>query len=548
MNSTWLNTLANWNPQLLREFRGRLTLRSVLAAIAISLVVQLLMVMGVQTALEYPPNDVTTGLWQQEKWRGFWETMTWIMTYILLATGSFFLVNDMAQEERSGTMNFVRSSPRPPYQILIGKLLGVPILPYLAIALAFPLHWYAGMRGGVPPLVIVSFGPLLIAGCILFFTPALLLGLLQNAQQRTVGGQSIGAFIYTVILVFSLIPFYLSWNFQTNWKLLSEMKQSNPWALADIYWGFLPLSQNIWIAHGFTLLNIAIMAFFVWRMLLRRFYSHTVPAMSKRLSYTLVAYLQVLVIGFSLRSDETSNTSSATGVSLYIVNIAVFISLIFALSPGRQAVLDWLRYRQSHHRPSTTTPTLSAPHVWRDLVWADGSPGTLAIAINLLIVNAIVWPWAILVANLIPQLKNPDLATQTTQLGETLFGISMLAVSTIVTILIHATIIQRLFISRLRNPIVWAIGILLTWIAIPPILFNLLRLTNGNSTFNAVLWTLWGAPIFLADTANKTGVRSGAIVGLGLQVILLGVLLWQLLQQLERLAATTLKTSDTLVV
>jgi hypothetical protein len=549
MHSTWLNTLANWNPQLLREFRGRLKLRNVLAAIAISLVVQMLMVMGVQTSLKYPPSNVADVLWQQEKWRDFWETMTWIITYVLYASGTFFLVNDMAQEERSGTMNFVRSSPRPPYQILIGKLLGVPILPYLAIALALPLHGYAGIRAEVPPLVIVSFGILLIAGCILFFLPALLLGLLQNTQQKTIGGQSAGAFAYTFILLFSLVPLYLTWNFQTTWKALSQMKKYGLWTSADHYWGFLPLSQNIWIAHGFTLLNIAIITFFFWRMLLRRFYSHTVPAMSKRLSYALVAYIQILIIGFSLRFDGTYIASSTVSFSLYIANIVLFISLIFALSSSRQAVLDWLRYRQSHHRPSTATPSLSTTALWRDLVWADGSPSIIAIAINLLIVNALVWPWAILVADLIPLLKNLDLATQTTQLGETLFGISLFAVSSIVTILIHATVIQRLFVSRLRNPVVWAAGILLTWIVVPPILLlNLLRLTNSNSVLNAVFWTFWGAPMFLADAANKTGVRTGAIVGLILQVILLVVLLWQLLRQLDRLAATTVKTSDTLVI
>jgi ABC-type transport system involved in multi-copper enzyme maturation permease subunit len=218
MQSTWLNTLANWNPQLLREFRGRLKLRSVLAAIALSLIVQLLMVLGVISAIDYPPTGVSKILWEKEKWRDLWESMAWMMSYILFAVGAYFLVNDISQEERSGTMNFIRSSPRPPYQILIGKLLGVPILPYLAIAIAFPLHWFAGLRGGVPPLIIGSYDLLLGAGCVLFFSPALLLGLLNNTQ-RSVAGQSLVSFAYTGLMIFSLIPLYLTWNFQTTWKL-----------------------------------------------------------------------------------------------------------------------------------------------------------------------------------------------------------------------------------------------------------------------------------------------------------------------------------------
>lgn len=69
----------------------------------------------------------------------------------------------------------------------------------------------------------ISFGILLIAGCILFFSPALLLGLLQNTQQKTIGGKSAGAF--TFIFLFSLILLYLTWNFQITWKMLSEMKK-----------------------------------------------------------------------------------------------------------------------------------------------------------------------------------------------------------------------------------------------------------------------------------------------------------------------------------
>jgi hypothetical protein len=546
MESTWLNTLANWNPQLLREFRGRLKLRSVLASSAVSLVIQMLMVMGLQASLSDLPDTAPPAA-IAEKWQGLWETMTWIIPFALIGIGAFFLVNDMAQEERSGTMNFIRSSPRPPYQILIGKLLGVPILPYLAIVLALPLHWYAGIQGGVPPLVIVSFDLMLIAGCILFFCPALLFGLLQNAQQKTIGGQAIGGFAYTAFLVFSLIPLYLNWNFQTTWQPFSRMKENNFWSRSSVDWGFLSLSKDVWLAHGFILINVAIITFFVWQMLLRRFYSHNVSTLGKHLSYALVPYIQILVIGFSLRVKPDSNTTGAISIVLYVVNIFLFISLVFALSPTRQAVLDWLRYRQSHHHAPTSSPSssLSSAYLWRDLVWADGSPSPIAIALNLLIVNAIVWPWIFLVSGILPETQK-TLSVQTPQDG-TLLGIILFMVSTALTVLIQATITQRLFISRLRNPAVWAVGILLTWMSVPPIVLNLLRLTNSNSTLNAFLWTLWGSPFYIIGVAaDKTGVRTGAIAGLILQVLLLGVLLWQFLQQLERLAATTVRNSDVL--
>jgi hypothetical protein len=521
MQSTWLNTLANWNPQLLREFRGRLKLRSVLAAIALSLIVQLLMVLGVISAIDSPPTGVSKVLWEKEKWRDLWESMAWMMSYILFAAGAYFLVNDISQEERSGTMNFIRSSPRPPYQILIGKLLGVPILPYLAIAMAFPLHWFAGLHGGVPPLMIGSYDLLLGAGCVLFFSPALLLGLLNNTQ-RSVAGQSLVSFAYTGLMIFSFIPLYLTWNFQTTWKDFWRLKENTPWSLFDkVQWGFLPLSENIGFAHLFVLANIAIITFFVWRMLLRRFYNHSVSAMSKRLSYALVAYIQILVIGFALQTgQEPKDMLNIFMPILYIVNVLLFVSLIFALCPTRQAVLDWLRYRQPH-RARAVSPPASATALWRDLVWADGSPGVVAIALNLLIANALAWPWFVL------------MGLKQTELTQRMLFLS----AAFLLLLIFATLTQQLFIARLRNPAIWAVGIIITWFTVPPILMSLLKLMPDKIPATSVLWTVWGFPGHLLDVNPRPAVITGTMIGIVLQLLLFGLLLWQLQQQLRRLAA-----------
>ncbi|NEP54789.1 MAG: hypothetical protein F6K65_40795, partial [Moorea sp. SIO3C2] len=58
MQPTWINQLGSQNPQFLRECRGRLKIRNVVAAIALSLIAQIVIV-----------------LWySQPDWRGVYPT------------------------------------------------------------------------------------------------------------------------------------------------------------------------------------------------------------------------------------------------------------------------------------------------------------------------------------------------------------------------------------------------------------------------------------------------------------------------------------------
>lgn len=77
------------------------------------------------------------------------HTLTWIAMLLLLTIGSYWLVRDMAKEYRRGTFTLVRLSPQASRSILVGKVLGVPVLLYLAIALAVPLHLWTAIQGGV---------------------------------------------------------------------------------------------------------------------------------------------------------------------------------------------------------------------------------------------------------------------------------------------------------------------------------------------------------------------------------------------------------------
>ena len=119
MSTDWINHIGNWNPQFLRECRGHLKPRSVIAAVGTSVLLQVLLILS-QTSVY---NDIRISA------RNIFQILTWTLPYFLLVVGGYYLVNDLAQEEKRGTLNFIRLSPRPAKEILLGKLLGVPILP-----------------------------------------------------------------------------------------------------------------------------------------------------------------------------------------------------------------------------------------------------------------------------------------------------------------------------------------------------------------------------------------------------------------------------------
>lgn len=508
MESSWINTLGDWNPQFLRECRGRLKPRSVLATVTLSFLAQLLLFLSYWQGAQWIRKD-------EIDWVGLCNNMTWFMSYGLIIVGCYFLINDITQEDRLGTLNFIRLSPRPSQEILLGKILGVPILAYLGVALAIPLHFIAGILGQIPLATLVSIYIMLLAGAIFFFSIALLFGLL-NGSRRVVGQQSTAALAFIVVLVSFGLPIYMGWNFQSVWQDIPGSQ--NPRIRSIVEWAYLPIQSNFWLAHGFTLLTLTIGTIFIWQMLLRRFLMPRATIVSKPMSYALVAYLEIWVLGFTLNESLSPRDAASAGTALlYPFNLGLFLILMFVLCPGRQEILDWLRFRYAHRQDAAVgaTEVFSLRGVWRDLVWADGSPGVVAIAINLLIANALMVPWAFLIG---PGKDYPE----TIPLQIAVFTVA---------ILIEAIAVQWIFTAQIRNPGTWAAGILAIWLIVPITVLNILRFMPQNAPASMTILTLLGYPF----TDLNRPLTGFIVVGLILQCLLLialAILLRQKLQQL----------------
>ncbi|NJM96831.1 MAG: hypothetical protein HC800_06250 [Phormidesmis sp. RL_2_1] len=240
----------------------------------------------------------------------------------------------------------------------------MPLLPVLLIVAAMPLHVASGLWGGVSLLWLVSYYILVTFGTAVVFSLAMLFGLV-GSRSPLAKQQTLSAVGFAGLALLVMAPAFVTWNAEVTWRgfgtvspLFNEFRNySTPLA-----WLYLPITDNMLMAHLFTIGNLVIVAVLVWRMLLRKFVIPEATLVSKRLSYVGVFYLNVLVWGF-FQSSSLSDRARLAGVGALLgLNIVIFLGLIFALAPSRQMLLDWLRYRR---------------HSLLDWIWHDSSPSVV---------------------------------------------------------------------------------------------------------------------------------------------------------------------------
>ncbi|MBD1870185.1 ABC transporter permease [Cyanobacteria bacterium FACHB-471] len=427
MRLNLLDQIGDWNPQLFRELKGRLKSRNVLIAIGLSLMAQFLLLNFFNNQLpnlsrtyskyctEYDPASygclkqggdylIDWMMW----WRDIFIALNWGIILVLMLAGVYLLINDLDQEERRGTLNFIRLSPQRSRSLLTGKLLGVPVLLYLAVGAIVPLHLFVGMQADVPTVFTASYYLMLFAGCYFLYSAALLGGFMGKLQGG-IGGIQITtgtAFLGVFLTAFLFIPNYFLWNVLTVWSRFSQYVIGST-GTSSVQWFYIPLEQSLILSHGFTLFALGIGSYWIWQALDRCFHSPGATLLSKRQSYGLMISFQVLMLGFFIRdwgqyAYDDSGFFIAQVAVVSSANLVLFLVLIAMLSAHRQTLLDWARYRhfersslQIGSAQTTTGSTRQRSSMWQDLVWGEKSPPVVAIAINMLITAAILLPWII---------------------------------------------------------------------------------------------------------------------------------------------------------
>lgn len=536
-----IDRIGNWNPQLFRELKGRLTGRNLAIATALSLLGQLIIGMTLQSRLPAPKPPTANSDWHtnsvycidmgeyyyanrsrcisdglgywQIDWQHFWWDMAaWSSVVILVALtvgGVYLLVGDLAKEQQRGTLNFIRLSPQSSESILMGKILGVPILVYLAAALVLPLHFGSAIAAGLSIDTIFRFYLLATAGCGLFYTAALLLGFL--------GGSA-----WLACLGAGLLNYPYLWLF---W-LMFPYQNSQSWS--DLQWFDLPIGKHPDLLQVFIFCNLILGAFWLWQAVNRRFRNPSTTVLSKRQSYYAMACFQVIVLGLILSYYHNYNSYKNDYIfePLYrfaILNLFVFLLWTAALSPHRQIVQEWARYNHLNRVRKSTLKEYRRSQI-REWMFGEKSPAFVAIAVNLAI-TAIVWMPSIF---LIPSDKK---------------AIAVVAFLSMASLLwIYAAIAQILLLLKTKKREALAIGSVAAAIALPPIVGVVLFIAgvvlSADTLSDSGVWifSVFGIALLEANSISLS-ISTIALGFLG-QVGVMGALSWQLHRITHKLGAS----------
>lgn len=488
-----IDRLGEWNPQLFRELKGKLKTRNILIATAISLFGQLLIYLFHNSQLPNPDLDYASNNTYCAKNINDYQCLTdsfgnwiinwdrwWLDVFIfisiigilaLLVVGSYMLIADLANEERRGTLDFIRLSPQSFRSILIGKILGVPILLYWVSFLAIPLHLGAGKAAHLPLSLILGFYLVLVFSCIFFYSVSLLYGFISSGLGSFQAWLGSGFLLISLFFMMGItwsnsspqhtpadwLKFFypgtmLAYLVDASPLPIDKIAYLYPEAVTKITWYDLPLWSNVWFGIGIILANYVFWTYWFWQGLARRFYDPSATIVSKSNSYWISSSLAMMLLGFVLQENEAYSIFNNFGI-LSCFYLALFLIAIAALSPHRQTLQDWARYR---HQMKAGAEIKS---LWHDLVWGEKSPSTLAIAINLAITTIVLLTGILLLP-----------------LAEYKIRVILGLFLQCSIILIYATIAQIILLMKGNKRGIWASGTVSAMVILPTVVFGLLQM------------------------------------------------------------------------
>ncbi len=556
MASRLIDRIGEANPQLFREIKGRLTSRNLIVTAATSLIGQFLIFLyflellpvkagfnryctGTPPANVYPDYYTgegyciknLTGQWMVLKqlwWLDIFVTLSVMGILALLTIGTYLLIADLSKEESRGTLNFIRLSPETAKNIFIGKIFGVPSLLYLAILLVAPLHSIAGLAAGIPLHLIVGLYATVFAGCAFFYSAGLVFSLATGwlgGFQPWLG--SVVVFFFTFFsTIFTLSTYRDSYHTTFDWLTLFYPGTVLPYLMEATflpldkvgYFGLAGQNDLTWYGHlfwtnAFTGMGFIILQFSIWtycfsKALKRRFHNPIATLLSKPQSYAITACFSFIGMGFVLQNVQGKELLS----NLAIFNaflVPFFLILMMCLSPHRQVLQDWARYRHQEKNQQ---------NLFKELLLGDKSPSTLCLGLNLLLVFTFVTPMILL---------SPLEEYKLSGLFSFFLGLNM--------ILIYGLVSQWLLLQKNSRRAIAASGAIALMIGLPLLSFVILGLSPIDAPF---LWSFTVLPIVAAPYLNLSAIFSAmmtqwlALIGMSLQMT----------KQLGRLGASASKT------
>jgi hypothetical protein len=510
-----IDSLGDWNPQFLRELKGRLHPRNLIVTGIISLLGQFVLLLFFQTQLIN--QDIVTTITNQYctgakkdyyaiptclqdgsgnlivNWQSWWlDIFIWLSiigSFSLLVAGTYLVINNLATEERQDTLNFIRLTPQSPQTILLGKILGVPILVYLGVALAIPLHLWSGLSASIPLWKIFCFWAIVVATCLLYFSAALLFGLTANflgGFQSWLGSGTVLGFLiltqqikftnesseYGIVALGLLNPFYLIPHLSES-SFPSFLGYSFATiSLGNFHWFGIPLGASFVTLVGFCLVNYLIITKLIWQGLERCYLDPSVTILSKKHSYLLATYFQLVTLGCAtwqkllFENNRDRYLLSLNLGTLMFFDFFLFMYLIAAISPHRPMLYDWARYQHIYNRKRLGEKS----NLFKDMMWGEKSPALLAMAVNVIITISLLGGFVLISDNSFDSKIKCFLS-----LG---FG-GCLA-------MFYAAIAQLMLLMKNKQRVFWAIGSILAAMVVPITILAILCPQIQEHTF---LWS-----------------------------------------------------------
>jgi ABC-type transport system involved in cytochrome c biogenesis permease component len=504
-----LDRIGELNPQLMRELKSRVSWRNVGITVFLSAIGQAMVLISQSSKLPVPDGGKGNGFSYTQyclkhlpdnyqcqldaagnpliDWPKWWLDNSFglsaVMIFGLFAGGVYLLASNFSQEERRGTLNFIRLTPQQAGSIIGGKLAGVPILVYLGTALAIPLQFHAVQEAHITKLNVLSWDLLMVSMGILLYLGAILATMWFKAQSILLAGM-------TLCITYPLIYMSMMWYSKRDSDFIS--------------WYSINMGNHIFSYLLFTGMTSAGI-YWLYQAIQRRYLKPTATVLSKKQSYAWSGIYHATLAGFAVyRYSYSSNKDvmfhlpfglGDNGFSSGIISIFAFswlMLLIPLLLPSQQSLVEW-----SRQRPVTGS---KRPSLLADLIAHEKSPAMLAVAINIAIA-ALVW--------LPLSLLNNDSGYLMPRL---ILGISMTAVLAV----IYSTITHWCLFWKVNQRHAWMVGIISCLVFLPVVFGAVVNVGNGSRN-----------PAFLFSPFLWTSIRdvSGFTI-LGIFLTLLGLMAW----------------------
>ncbi len=470
-----IDRIGDWNPQLFRELKGRLTLQNVIITLVVSAMGQYFI---------YSATKLS-----------FFKIIDYIIPPLLMVLGTYLISQDLAKEYTNRTLEFIRLTPQSSQAILRGKLLGVPILIYLGVLLIIPFHfvgsfWLRKLDGyeHLSALSTLTSYLFLIAQIWLCYTGGMLYTLhLLSLNQKHKNQMYSPAMIAGSV---ALLSYFLTFINGINiFHLFNK---------TSISWYKLPLEHSLSLTFLWLSLIYIILGYFCWISTNRYLQNPQTTLLSKTQSYQLTLFFNLLILGFSGLSHIF------VGFLLFLFTPLISLILLASLCPRRQFLLDWARYRHLNRKEG----------VWLDLIWGDKSPPLVAIAINVFIPFTLWLTWLMLSPE--TRFMDGELAVTKNLIG--VLFICFVALSILSTTLIYTTLVQMITLTKDKLLTIGATLTLITLIALPLMLG---LLWGFQRVYLPSVWLFTPLPILAFYKGSILTTLSGFTLQLGILFLLL---------------------------